>query len=85
MHDLHEADKIIKLVLAKAKENNLAKVTRIDLSLGTIVEHGQTIKPENLRFNLEMLSKDTLAEGAIISIKETRGNYWELEQIEGNN
>lgn len=83
MHDLHEANKIIKLVLKKAKENNLRKVTKIDLELGVMIEHGQTIKPENLRFNLELLGKNTPAEGAKIIIKETRGDHWELKEIEG--
>lgn len=83
MHDLHEANKIIKLVLEKAKENNFKKVGKIVLELGQIIEHGQTITPENLRFNLEMLSKETIAKDADIVISDSKNDYWKLVEIEG--
>ncbi|HUT21948.1 MAG TPA: hydrogenase/urease maturation nickel metallochaperone HypA [Candidatus Bipolaricaulota bacterium] len=85
MHDLHLADKIHKLVLEKAAENNCRKVSEISVELGFIREHGQDISPENLRFNLTMLNEGTLADGAEIKIEKATGkeNYWSLLEIKG--
>ncbi len=83
MHDLHLADKIHKLVLEKAKENNCQKVSEIVVELGFIKEHGEDILPENLKYNLELLNKKTIAENAKIQIKKVDGkeNYWSLREI----
>lgn len=83
MHDLHEANKILKLVLEKAEENSFRKVSKIVIELGQIIEHGQTITSENLRFNLELLSKETIAKDAVIVIGDSKNDYWKLVEIEG--
>ncbi|MBT4723131.1 hypothetical protein HN958_01640 [Candidatus Falkowbacteria bacterium] len=83
MHDFHEADKIFKLVLQNAKDNNLSKVKQININLGSVVEHGADITAENLEFNLGMLAKGTIVEGAKIKIKKIEGNSWELISISG--
>lgn len=85
MHDLHLADKIHKLVLEKAKENNCQKVSEIVIELGFIKEHGEDISPENLEANLKMLNDKTIAKGAKISITKVNGkeNYWNLKEIVG--
>jgi len=83
MHDLHAADLILKLVLEKALENKLKSVKKIVLELGSIVEHGAEINPENLDFNLKLLSANTLAAMAEIEIKTVKGNSWKLVEIEG--
>jgi len=79
MHDLHEADKILKLILSTAKENKLDKVTQAELNLGNVVEHGAEILPENLKFNIIMLAKGTIAEGLQIVIKKTKDKHWVLK------
>lgn len=87
MHDLHEADKILKVILAKANPpaggKKLTKVTKAKIKLGEIIEHGETISPENLEFNIKMLAKGTLAEDLKLTIEKIGGNLWELEEIEG--
>jgi Zn finger protein HypA/HybF involved in hydrogenase expression len=83
MHDLHAADKILKLVLDKANENKLLQVKKIVIELGSIIEHGQEINPENLVFNLKLLAEHTPAKGAEIEIKKVDGNIWKLVEIEG--
>lgn len=83
MHDLHEANKILKLVLEKAKDGKLKKVNKIVIELGQIIEHKQTITSENLRFNLEMLSKETIAKDAVIVIDDSKNDCWKLVEIEG--
>jgi Zn finger protein HypA/HybF involved in hydrogenase expression len=83
MHDLHEANKIVKLVLDKAQKSGLNKVKKIVIELGDVIEHGQTIKPENLKFNIDLLAENTIADGAEIVVNESDGEYWKLVEMEG--
>jgi len=83
MHDLHAADQILKLVLDTANENKLLNVEKIIIELGSIVEHGDEINPDNLKFNLQLLSKKTPAKNAKIEITRVKGNSWRLVEIEG--
>jgi Zn finger protein HypA/HybF involved in hydrogenase expression len=83
MHDLHEANRIMKLVLEKAAENNLKVVKSIEIKLGQIEEHGEIINPDNLKFNMKNLAKTTIAENASINIETIKGDSWELVSIDG--
>lgn len=84
MHDLHLADKILKQVLEFARANNFKKIKKVWIELGPIVEHGAEIEPENLKFNLAMLSQGTLAGRAEFRIKKFNklGEY-KIKEIEG--
>ena len=84
MHDLHAADQILKLALDKAVENKLLKVKKIVIELGSIIEHGEDLNPENLVFNLELLAQSTPARGLEVVIKKVKGNNWKLVEIEGD-
>ncbi len=84
MHDLHVADKIHKLVVEQANKNNLKQVKKIVIDLGSVIEHGADISGENLEFNLKMLNKDTLADGAEIIINRVDGYDWKLVSISGD-
>lgn len=84
MHDLHEANKILKLVLEKAKEAKLKEVKKVVIELGQIIEHGETISAENLKFNLKLLFKGSMAQEALIIVNSAKNNYWKLVEIEGN-
>ncbi|OGY42019.1 MAG: hypothetical protein A2Y67_02965 [Candidatus Buchananbacteria bacterium RBG_13_39_9] len=83
MHDLHEANKILKVILNHARQNKLKKVTKAVIELGSMIEHGDEISPENLKFNLQMLAKNTLANGLAVEIKKVKGESWVLKEIEG--
>lgn len=83
MHDLHEADKILKVILEYAKKNNLKKVSKAVIELGSISEHGEELLPANLEFNIKMLAQGTLADGLEISINKVQGGSWILKEIEG--
>lgn len=84
MHDFHAADKILKMTLESAAKNNLNKVDKIVVELGHVVEHGEEILEENLKFNINMLARGSLAEKAEIVVSKkvgTRG--YRLKEIEG--
>ena len=83
MHDLHAADLILKLVLSKANENKLLAVKKIVIELGSVVEHGAEINPDNLAFNIKLLARSTPARGAEVVIRPAGGNSWKLVEIEG--
>jgi len=83
MHDFHLADIIYKTIMDYAAKNNLKKVTKAVIELGSIVEHGEEILAENLEFNIKMLSQGSLAEGLAVEIKKVIGDSWVLKEIEG--
>lgn len=83
MHDLHEADRILKLIITNAQQNKLNKITRAEIDLGIVVEHGAEILPENLEFNIMMLAQDTIAEGLELKINKIKADHWILKNIEG--
>lgn len=82
MHDFHLADQIIKTVLDYANKNGFKKITKIEIELGDIVEHGEIIEPENLIYHFKLLSEKTIAKDAEFKIKKMKGSEWKLISIE---
>lgn len=84
MHDLHLADKILKQVLDYGAKNGLKKITGVKVKIGDILEHGEMIDPENLKFNLGMLAQGTPAEDIFMDVQKFNkiGEYI-IEEIEG--
>ena len=83
MHDFHLADTILKTVLEYAEKNNFKNIKKIELELGSILEHDEVISPENLIFNFSLLSKNTIAQSAELNIKMIAGDSWKLISIDG--
>jgi len=84
MHDFHLAQQILKTVLEYAQKNGFKNVKKIELELGSILEHGEVISPENLIFNFKLLSKDTICENAELTIKQIAGDSWKLIAIDSD-
>ena len=89
MHDFHLAQQILKIVLEYAEKNGFKKISKIEIELGSFLEHGENILPENLVYNFKLLSKETFAENAGLEIKKItclpagrQENYWKLVSIE---
>jgi len=83
MHDFHLADTIFKAILEYGEKNNLKRITKANIDLGSIVEHGEEVLPDNLKFNMEMMAKGTMAEGLGIIINKIDRNEWVLKEIDG--
>ena len=83
MHDFHLADTIYKAIIEEAQKNNLKKITSATIELGVIVEHGEEVLPENMKFNISMLAEGGPAEGIELIISQVSGNSWVLKDIEG--
>ncbi len=78
MHDFHLADQIVKLVKEHAAKSGLSNITKIVIELGSIIEHGEQISPENLEFNIKLMMPVQQVEIAPIP-----GDAWKLVSIEG--
>lgn len=78
MHTFHLADEIVKIAKEYAQKNGLEKVTKIVVELGDIVEHGESISAENLKYNINLLMP------CEVEIKRIRGDKWRLVSIEGD-
>ena len=83
MHDFHLADIIFKVILEEAEKNKLSKIKKATIELGSIVEHGEEILPENLKFNIKILAEGSVAEGIKVVINKIEGDSWVLKEIEG--
>ncbi len=78
MHDFHLAQQIIKIAQDHAQKHNLAHIRKIVIELGDIAEHDENIKPENLKYNINLLMPDIKVE-----IKKITGDIWKLKEIKG--
>ncbi|MDP1629185.1 MAG: hydrogenase/urease maturation nickel metallochaperone HypA [bacterium] len=72
MHDILLAKEIFDAVIKCAKKNKLKRVAKVTIGLGRIEEHHETVKPENLKFNFRIFSKDSVASKAILIIKKMK-------------
>ncbi len=82
MHDIHEANRIAQIINEHLRKHNLKKLKTVDIELGSVIEHGQDISPENLDFNLRMILKESVNEQTRINIKKTGGEAWKLVAID---
>ncbi len=69
MHEFSAACSIVDTALEAARNNNATKVTVINIELGQFT----FLIPEQLAFNFEIASKNTILEGADLRIKDIKG------------
>ncbi|KKQ79361.1 MAG: hypothetical protein UT02_C0038G0003 [Parcubacteria group bacterium GW2011_GWC2_38_7] len=84
MHDIHVANKVYKLILEYAQKAKIEIVKKIEIDLGSIVEHGANISAENLEFNLKMLGRGFFPDDIQININKVTGSDWKLVSISGD-
>ncbi|MBU0597395.1 hydrogenase maturation nickel metallochaperone HypA [Patescibacteria group bacterium] len=83
MHDLVAAQDIIKTALAVAKRNKIKVIDKIEINLGKVIEHNQVITPANLKFNLNLVKKNTIAGKAEFIINEGIGRELSIVAVKG--
>ena len=80
MHEAGMTEEMLKVVLEKASEAGISKITRIDLVIGEMSH----VTPESVNLYFDVLSKDTAAEGAVLSFRTGEGYHdFYVERIEG--
>lgn len=83
MHDLLAAQDIVKRAILEAKKKKLKKITKLIIEIGQVKDHGEEILPQNLKFNLKVVSRHTLAKDAQVVIKVINEPKVRLVAIEG--
>ncbi len=66
MHELSMADAILKTAVDVAEKNDAQEITEVTIEIGKLT----LLNPEQLKFMIEVLSENTLLEGAQIIIEE---------------
>ncbi len=65
MHEFSIATDVMNNAIDEAKKHNAVRIKEISLEIGKMA----MINPEQMRFALEMLSKETIAEGAKMDLE----------------
>ena len=66
MHEMALAEGILDIALDYAKQNNAQKINEVGLLIGEM----SGVEQESLRFSFAMLVKGTIAENAVLKIKD---------------
>ncbi|MFH2001426.1 MAG: hydrogenase maturation nickel metallochaperone HypA [Planctomycetota bacterium] len=66
MHELSIATQLIRQVMEHAVQSRLVRIDEVELEVGAL----QMIVPDALDLAFQVLSKDTLAEGAVLRLVE---------------
>ncbi|MFW9954700.1 MAG: hydrogenase maturation nickel metallochaperone HypA [Candidatus Thorarchaeota archaeon] len=69
MHEFSAALQIVETAAEAAKQNNVIKVTAVNVQVGEFT----FLVPEQLMFNFEIASKNSIIEGAELRITKKRG------------
>ena len=80
------AKDIFDLILRYAHRNKFKKVNKVEIELGLIAneDHVDDIKPANLKANLKMLAKNSIAAKAEFQVIKTSGKGYRLVSIDGD-
>ena len=80
MHELSIAEELLQIITTKASQVGIGKINQINLKIGEF----SGVLSDALVFAFEMLSKDTISEGARIEIEQSRGNELQVLSFEGD-
>lgn len=69
MHEFSAACSIVDTAVEAAKNNNATKIIVVNVAVGEFT----FLIPEQLIFNFEIASKNTIAEGADLRVKSVKG------------
>ena len=79
MHEMSLAEGIVQLVEDAVRAEGCARVRAVWLDIGQLA----VVERESLRFCFDVVTRDTVAEGARLEIIETPGQGWCMK-CEGN-
>jgi Zn finger protein HypA/HybF involved in hydrogenase expression len=65
MHEHHSVERLIKVMLEKAKANRASKITAVTFALGT----HSGFQEGSIRVCFELTAKGTIAQGAVLKFK----------------
>ena len=77
MHDFNLANEIVQIAKEHVQKSGLSKISKIVVELGSIIEHGENISVQNLKYNINLLMP------CQVKIKKINGDTWRLVTMEG--
>ena len=80
MHELSIAEELLNIITEKARQVGIQKISRIDLRIGEF----SGVLPDALVFAFEMLSRDTMSQGARVKIEESECSELQVLSFEGD-
>lgn len=72
MHEMSLAEGIVQLLEAEAKKQSFTRVKQLWLSIGELAG----VELEALKFSLDVVMRDSLANGATVHIEREPGQGW---------
>jgi hydrogenase nickel incorporation protein HypA/HybF len=80
MHELSIAEELLQIITKKALQVGIGKIERINLKIGQF----SGVLPDALIFAFEMLTKDTVAQDAVVEIEQSEGSELQVLSFEGD-
>ena len=65
MHELSIAQSLLDIIVDESQRNRLGRVSKVMLRIGDLA----AVVPESLRFCFDLVSRDTVASGALLEIE----------------
>jgi hydrogenase nickel incorporation protein HypA/HybF len=75
MHEMSLAEGIIQLLEDQASKQSFTRVKQVWLEIGLLA----SVDVDSLLFSLDIVSRDTLADGAAIHLSQPAGQGWCLQ------
>lgn len=72
MHEISLCEGILQVIEEHAEQQRFAKVSRVRLEIGALAG----VELQALRFGFDVVTRNTLAEGAILDIISLPGQAW---------
>ncbi len=72
MHELSICESIMETIEAEAEKQNFSRVKRICLEIGPL----SGVEVEALRFGFDVVTKSSIAEGALLDIVQPSAQAW---------
>jgi hydrogenase nickel incorporation protein HypA/HybF len=75
MHEMSLCESVLQIMEAQARSQGFSRVHRVRLEIGALAG----VELEAMRFGFEVVTRGTLADGAVLEIIELPGRAWCLE------
>jgi hydrogenase nickel incorporation protein HypA/HybF len=72
MHEMALAQSMLEIVEQTARANGAARVTLVCIEIGALSH----VAPDALRFCFDVVTRETVADGALLEIRTTPGEAW---------
>lgn len=72
MHEMALAESMFQIIAEQARQQNYSHVTRVRLEIGAFSD----VEPEAMRFCFDAVTRDSLADGALLEIDRVPGQGW---------